>query len=331
MVAKGLKVISVLILSIMLFVGCTNNEKDINTSEKKKFKIGISQIVEHPALDLARKGFVEAFEEAGLIEQIDIEVQNAQGDIPTTQTIAQNFVSEKKDMILAIATPSAQSALNATKEIPIVITAVTDPVSSGLAKSLESSNNNVTGTSDMTPIKNQVKLLKKLVPNVERIGVIYNTSEANSEIQIKILEDLSSEFNFKVIKAGVTSVNDISQTLESLITEIDALYVPTDNMVASAMPLVSQRAIENKIPVIGAERAHVENGALATEGIDYFKLGLQTGKIAIDIMKGKDPKDISITTLKDTQLVINEDTAKKLGIEVDKNILDKAEVIKGGK
>ncbi|MCT4592653.1 MAG: ABC transporter substrate-binding protein [Anaeromicrobium sp.] len=330
MVVKNLKIIGILLIGLLILGGCGAN-KEVETSSHSKFKIGVTQIVEHPALDGAREGFIAAFEEAGLKDKIDIEVQNAQGDIPTTQTIAQNFVSSKKDMILAIATPSAQSAFNVTKDIPIVITAVTDPVEAGLADSLESSNNNVTGTSDMTPIKRQFELLKELVPDAKKVGVIFNTSEANSEVQVKMAEELSKEFNMELVKVGITNVNEISQGLESIIKDIHVLYVPTDNMVASAMPLVAEKCIENKVPVIGAEKAQVEGGALATEGIDYFKLGFQTGKIAIEVMNGKKPSEISIGTLKDTQLVINEDTAKKLNLEISEDLLKRAELVKGGK
>ncbi|PAB57122.1 ABC transporter substrate-binding protein [Anaeromicrobium sediminis] len=331
MVVKNLKIIGILLIGLLILGGCGAKTEVETASESKVFKIGVTQIVEHPALDGAREGFVAAFEEAGLTDKIDIEVQNAQGDIPTTQTIAQNFVSSKKDMILAIATPSAQSAFNVTKDIPIVITAVTDPVSAGLAESLESSNTNVTGTSDMTPIKRQFELLKELVPEAKKVGVIFNTSEANSEVQVKMAEELSKEFNVELVKVGITNVNEISQSLESIIKDIDALYVPTDNMVASAMPLVAEKCIENMVPVIGAEKAHVEGGALATEGIDYFKLGFETGKIAIEVMNGKKPSEISIATLKDTQLVINEDTAKKLNLNINEDLLKRAELIKGGK
>lgn len=321
-----------------LLVGCTASpsssvpeDKNINSSEKV-IKIGISQLVEHPALDASREGFVKALEENGYKdgENIKVEFQNAQGDIPTSQTIASSFVTDKKDLILAIATPAAQAAYNITKDIPILITAVTDPVEAGLVQSWEKTGTNVTGTSDMNPIDEQLKLLKKLLPNAKKVGILYNTSELNSEIQIKKFEELAPSFNLEVIKVGITNVNEIPQALEELLSKVDSIYVPTDNLVVSAMPLIVNQTIDKKVPIIGAEKGHVEAGALATEGIDYFKLGYQTGLMAIDIIKGKSPQDMSVDTLKDTELIINEGTAEKLQINIPEDLKKSAELIKGG-
>lgn len=321
-----------LVVAGLFLAGCNSAPVSKEAEKNNTIQIGITQIVEHPALDAARKGFVDALESKGFKdgEKVEIEFQNAQGDMTTTQTIAQKFVSEKKDMILAIATPSAQSAFNATKEIPIIVTAVTDPVAAGLVKTMEKPDTNVTGTSDAAPIDKQFKLLKRLIPNAKKVGILYNTSETNSEIQIKRAKKIAKEFDIEIITSGVTSVNEIPQSLQSIIGKIDVLYVPTDNMIASAMPLVSAKCTEENIPIIGAEKAHVENGALATEGIDYYKLGFQTGITAVEVLNGKEPKDLPITTLKDTQLVINEDVAKKLKIEIPKEIKENAELIKGG-
>ncbi|MBF8982818.1 ABC transporter substrate-binding protein [Lutibacter sp. B2] len=321
-----------LVVAGLFLVGCNSAPVSKEGKKENRIQIGITQIVEHPALDAARKGFVDALESKGFKdgEKVEIEFQNAQGDMTTTQTIAQKFVSEKKDMILAIATPSAQSAFNATKEIPIIVTAVTDPVSAGLVKTMENPDTNVTGTSDATPIGKQFKLLKTLIPKAKKVGILYNTSETNSEIQINRAKEIAKDFDIEIITSGVTSVNEIPQSLQSIIEKIDVLYVPTDNMIASAMPLVSAKCTEENIPIIGAEKAHVENGALATEGIDYYQLGFQTGITAVEVLNGKEPKDLAVTTLKDTQLVINEDIAKKLKIEIPKEIKENAEFIKGG-
>ena len=321
-----------LVVAGLFLVGCSSAPASEGAKKENTIQIGITQIVEHPALDAARNGFVDALESKGFKdgEKVEIEFQNAQGDMTTTQTIAQKFVSEKKDMILAIATPSAQSAFNATKEIPIIVTAVTDPVAAGLVKTMEKPDTNVTGTSDAAPIDKQFKLLKRLIPDAKKVGILYNTSETNSEIQIKRAKKIAKEFDIEIITSGVTSVNEIPQSLQSIIGKIDVLYVPTDNMIASAMPLVSAKCTEENIPIIGAEKAHVENGALATEGIDYYKLGFQTGITAVEVLNGKEPKDLPITTLKNTQLVINEEVAKKLKIEIPKEIKENAQLIKGG-
>ncbi len=309
-------------------IGCADSE----TSQKKEIiKIGIAQIVEHPALDASRKGFIDALASKGFKdkENIEIDFQNAQGDIPTAQTIAQNFVSQKKNMILAIATPTAQAAFNATKDIPILITAVTDPAEAGLVKSLEKGDTNVTGTSDMTPIKEQFMLIKKLIPSAKKVGILYNTSETNSEIQVNKAREIAKDFDLEIMTTGVTNVNEIDQGLNDLLERVDVLYVPTDNLMASAMALVSKKSTEKNIPIIGAEKAHVDLGALATEGIDYYKLGFQTGIMAVEVLNGKDPKDMPIETLKDTELIINMQALNKLNISIPEDLKEKATLIKG--
>jgi putative tryptophan/tyrosine transport system substrate-binding protein len=330
---KNIKSLSLIaLLTISLLTGCAKSTSSNSSQENKSVKIGISQIVEHPALDGARKGFIDALASGGFKEgeNLEIDFQNAQGDIPTAQTIAQNFASAKKDLILAIATPTAQAAFNATKDIPILITAVTDPVQAGLVKSLEKSETNVTGTSDAAPMEKQFELLKKLAPNAKRVGIIYNTSEANSEVQVEQAKKVAPKFGLEIVTSGVTNVNEISQSLDSLIKDIDVLYTPTDNVIASSISLISNKCIEKKIPIISAERGMVEGGALATEGIDYYKLGLQTGALAVEVLKGKKPSEMPVSTLEDTELVINIDTAKKLGITIPEELNSKAVIVKGG-
>lgn len=329
-----------IMLSVSLLAGCSAPAASGGASENKKsaqgknevFKIGIAQIVEHPALDASREGFIDALKEGGFKngENIDIEFQSAQGDPATAQTIAASFVADKKDMILAIATPTAQAAFNTTKEIPVLITAVTDPIEAGLVKSWEKTETNVTGTSDMAPIEEQFKLLKELIPSSKKVGILFNTSEVNSEIQLKMAEKIAPKFNLQIEKAGVTNVNEIPQAMQSLLDKVDVIYVLTDNMVASAMPLIVNESMKKNIPIIGSEKGHVEAGALATEGIDYYKLGFQTGLMAIEVINGKAPENMSIDTLKDTQLIINQNTADILKINISEELKKSAELIKGG-
>lgn len=314
------------LLALTLLAGCNSGGKD------KVIKIGIAQIVEHPALDSAREGFIEGLKSKGYEEgkNIEIDYQNAQGDMSVAQTIGNNFATQEKDLILAIATNMAQAVYNSTKDIPILITAVTDPVEAGLAESLDKPGTNVTGTSDAVPIKNQFELLKTLIPDAKKVGILYNTSEVNSEVQVKAAKEISGQFGLEIITTGITNVNDISQSLDSLLEDVDVIYVPTDNVVASSIPLIYSRAMEKNIPIIGSEEAHVESGALATEGLNYYKLGVQTGVMAAEVLEGKDPKDMAITTLKDTELVINMDTAKKLNIEIPEELLERAKIIESG-
>ena len=311
---KKILLVAVLALAILM-TGC-------GKKEESKTKIGITQIIEHPALDASKEGFLQALKDAGYDEsKVDIEFQSAQGDFGTAQTIANSYVQDKKDLILAIATPSAQAAYNATKEIPILITAVTDPESAGLT------GDNISGTSDMSPVKQQMELIKKLLPNAKKVGIVYNTSEQNSEFLVKKTIEECEKLSLEVITSGVTNVNEVSSALDSILGKVDVLYVPTDNLMTAAIPLVLQKTNAAKVPVIGSIKDMVEQGAVATETIDYYKLGYQTGEMAVRILKGESIKDMPVETLNDTQLIINKGAAEKIGISLD-NIedLDKAEI-----
>lgn len=332
MVGKKKILIGLLTLIVAgTLVSCKEDGQSSSNGEKK-YNIGISQLVQHPALDSAREGFIEGLKEKGYEEgkNITFDYQNAQGDNPTSQTIAQKFVSEKKDLILAIATTSAQAVYNSTKEIPTVFTAVTDPVSAGIAKDWKSSGTNLTGVSDMVPVDTQLELLLKLKPDTKVLGVIYNTSEANSVVQVEALKEEASKLNINIKEIGVTNVNEINQNLSAVIKDIDALYTPTDNTVASAYDLVGQISVKNNVPILGAEEAVVEKGGLVSIGIDYFKLGVETGYKAAEILEGKKPEEIEITTLSDMSIVINTDVAEKLNIDIPSDIEETARKVTGG-
>jgi len=313
------------ICSTLILSGC-------GSVGKKQFKIGISQIAEHPALNNAREGFIAGLESKGFKadDNIDIDFQNAQGDIANSQLIAQNFVSQDKDMIFAIGTPSAQGAANATSKIPVLITAVTDAVKAELVETAERSGTNVAGTSDAVPIDNQLKLMKTLLPHVEKVGIIYNTSEINSEVQIDQIKELAGGHGLEIIVVGVTNTNEVAQALQSIIGEVDVIYALTDNIAASAMPLITTEAMDRGKAVIGAESAHVESGALATDGINYYDLGFQTGLMAAKVLNGDDISEMPVSTLQEMELVINEETAEKLGITIPEDIKARAKMISGG-
>lgn len=331
MVAKKIVLLSSILLSMSLFAGCSSGEGNAS-ADGEMVNIGISQFASHPALDSAREGFLEALDSKGLKEgeNLKVELQNAEGDIATAQLIATSFTSNQKDLIFAIATPAAQVAFNTTKEIPIITTAVTDAVEAGLVESKERSGTNVAGTSDAVPIHKQVELIKEVVKDVKTIGVLYNTSEGNSEIQVNALKEAAKENNIEVIVKGVTSVNDISQGLDAILGSIDVLYTPADNMIASSMAIIASKAIEEKVPVMGAEEAHVQGGALITEGINYKKLGFEAGLMAVEVLEGQDIKELSVKASDETELVINEDTLEKLGITIDEAVMNRATLIKGG-
>jgi putative ABC transport system substrate-binding protein len=317
----------ILILSFsLLLIGVTACS---GMTSGKVFKIGISQLAEHPALDRAREGFIEALKEAGYEDgkNIKIEYQNAQGDVNNAQTIARKFTDENVDMILAIATQAAQAAANVTKEIPILITAVTDPVTAGLAESLDKPGKNVTGTTDINPVDEQIKLVKELVPQAERVGILYNSGEINSKIQVDIAKEIVEDLGMTLVEAAVSNSNEVSQATQSLMGRVDAIYVPTDNTIVSSIGAVIKAANENNIPVIGSERGQVDAGAVATKGIDYRELGKQTGQIAVEVIKGKKPQDTPIQKPKTVTLIINKKAAETIGLAIPEEILSKAEEV----
>lgn len=277
--------------------------------EPKNIEIGVTQIMEHPALDSARVGFEKALKDNGYGD-VKIDYQNAQGDFGTAQMIANSFAQGKKDLIYAISTPSAQAAYNVTKEIPILITAVTDVKTAGLV------GDNITGTSDATSIYKQLETITKILPKAKKVGIIYNTSEQNSQVQVASAKEESKKLGLEIIETGVTNVNDMAMGLDSLLDKVDVLYTPTDNLVVSATPLVLDKANRKNVPVVGCIEDQVAQGALITDTIDYEKLGYQTGEMAIRVLKGEEPKNMPVETLKNTQLIVNKKAAEKYGIDL---------------
>lgn len=309
-----------LMATMLLLAGCskyTDTRSDnTNESAKEVVTIGVTQIAEHPSLDQAREGFIKALEDKGYgADKVKINYKNSQGDVATAQTIAQGFVTDKVDLILAISTPSAQTAYNATKDIPILITAVTDPVSAGVANSLENSGTNVTGTSDASPLDAQLDLMVKLVGDVKKLGVIYNTGEVNSQVQVDQLQEACDKREIELVVKGITNINEAMQAMESL-GDVEALYMPSDNVLTSSMPAISSKALELKVPIIGSVESHVTEGGLATVGINYYELGYQTGLQAAQVLQGSQPTDIPIETLNKVDYIYNEETAKALGIKL---------------
>ena len=315
----------------LLLTGCGGGGGEKKADTKAQQKIGIVQLVEHNALDAANKGFVDGLKKRGFEEgkNITIDRQNAQADQSNLQNIGQRFISNKVNLIYAIATPSAQTMASLTKDIPIVGSAITDYVAAKLVASNEKPGGNVTGTTDMNPIKEQVDLLIKLVPNAKTVGVIYCSSEVNSEIQYKAFKKHAEAKGLKVEAATISTVNDIQQAAQSLVGKVDVFYAPTDNVIASAIPTLCSVTDPAKKPVICGEANMVKGGGLATYGIDYYQLGLQSGEMGADILEGKKkPADMSIQTAKELKLTINQKNAAALGVKIPDDMLKKAEVIK---
>lgn len=338
------KILTTLLASVMVLgtiVGCGNtadSEKDVTepvateapeaqaddeTSTVEAgpgdtvYNIGVLQFVQHDALDASNEGFFKALDDKGIKYKAD--QQNAAGETATCQTIAQTLVDNKNDLIFSIATPAAQSVAGITSDIPIVITAVTDPAASGLCDSNEKPGTNVTGTSDLTPIKEQMDLLKEILPETKTVGILFCSAESNSEIQAEMARKALDDLGIAHEDYVVSSSNEIQAVVESSIGKVDALYAPTDNVIAAAMSTVGMIATENNIPVICGEEGMVGEGGLATYGIDYFELGYKAGQMAADILvDGKNPADMPIGYLaaEECKLAVNEEIATALGIDV---------------
>ena len=306
---------------LLASTGCGGSQQ---AAGEKTYKIGVVQLVEHGALDEANRGFVDGLKERGyeVGKNVKFDQQNAQADQSNLQNIVQRFVSDKVDLICAIATPSVQSAANVTKEIPIVGTAVTDYVSAKVVQSNEKPGGNVTGTSDLSPIADQIDLLMKLYPNAKTIGTIYSSSEINSEIQVKAMKEYAASKGLTVRVATISTVNDIQQAAQSIVGEVDVFYEPSDNIIASAMPTLTSVTDPAGKGIICAVPTMVQAGGLATYGIDYYKLGVQTGAMAADILEGKcKPADMPIETAHELMLVINKKNAEKIGLTIPDDIL----------
>ena len=287
------------------------------TTSDKTYKIGVLQYVQHDALDASNEGFFAALDDLGV--KYDADQQNAAGEASSCQTIAETLVNNGNDLIFAIATPAAQSVAGTTADIPILLTAVTDPAESGLVESNDAPGGNVTGTSDLTPVTEQIDLLKELIPDAKTVGVLYCSAESNSVLQADMAKKACKAAGLEAADYTVSSSNEIQTVVESMIGKVDAIYAPTDNMIAAGMATVAMIANENKIPVICGEEGMVKEGGLATYGINYYKLGYKTGEMAAKVLtEGADPASMPVEYLsaEECSLLINKETADTLGIDV---------------
>ncbi len=316
------KLAAVLLLAALVVITSPEAKKEKSATAEPTYKIGILQVAEHPALDAARKGFIDGLADAGFVdgENITITYLNAQGDQSNLKVMSQSLVAEQNDLILGIATPAAQALANETSDIPIITTAVTDLEEAKLVESNEKPGTNVTGTSDMTPIKEQLDLIKLLVPDAETVGFLYNSSEVNSKLQVDIAEQIAKDLGFKTTSMSVTNTNDVAQNMQILAQKSDVIYVPADNTLASAMATIGDISLQTQVPVIGAESNHVTNGALATVGVDYFKLGQQTAEMAVNVLNGQSTETMAVQTQTTFDTVINQEVAEKLGITIPKEL-----------
>ena len=292
-------------------------------ADKKKdvFRIGISQFITHQSLDATREGFVDELAKQGYVEgkNIEIHLQNAQGEQRNLKTISQQL-SESSDVVLAIATPSAQSLANTTQTTPVIFSAVTDPVSAKLVESREHPGGNVTGTSDQSSdaISTQINLIKKVLPKAKSIGILYTQSEPNSVVQKDEAKRLLEEKGFTVVEKTILDSNNVKAAAESLMTEVDMVFVPTDNIISSTMETVKQVSIKHKVPVFGGSTEMVALGGLYNYGTNYEELGRQTARMLVRILKGEKPENIAVELPEKLELHTNQEMAAALGIDISK-------------
>ena len=307
----------------------TKDTKSTETESKDSYTIGISQFAEHGSLDNCREGFLEGLKEAGIEEGKNLKVNydNAQADTGTAGTIADSYVSKKVDLICAIATPSAMSAYNAamSADIPVVYTAVSDPVGAGLAKEDGSNAGNITGSCDLLPVDEQLKMIRKMLPDAKKIGILYTTSEANSVSTIKEYKKVSDKYGFEIVDTGINTLADVDMAAADLVGKVDCICNLTDNTVVSALQTVIAAADEKNIPVFGSEIEQVKSGCLASMGIDYIALGKQTGEMAAKILKGESKaEEMPYEVCSGASLYVNTAVADKLNFELDQATVDGA-------
>ena len=313
---------SALMLSL---AGCSQTGGSSSSGEAETLRIGIIQPMEHESLDAAREGFVQALADHGYTDgdTIVLDYQNAQGDSSALLTISQRFVGDDCDLVLAIGTGAAQSIASQTSEIPVLITAVTDPVDAGLVQSSEAPGTNVTGTNDMNPIREQLELIPEILPDAQTVGLLYTSSEDNSILPIEEAKAILEEMNLDYVEQTVTGSNDVQQAVQSIVTRCDAIYIPTDNTFASAMPLVGSVVMESGTPVICGATGMVETGGLITLGLNYYNLGYQTGEMAVQVLEGADPASMPVQSQNQYDYVVNEEMLSALGMELPQSLLEK--------
>ena len=324
---KCCAVLTIAAMAATMVAGCGNGK-----GAEEQYKIGMVQLVTHGAADVASEGFVQALADNGLVEgeNLTLIARNGQNEQSNLEGIAQTFVNEEVDLICAVSTSTAQVMASATTEIPIVGAAITNYEEARLVESNEAPGYNVTGTSDQNPIEKQGELILELVPEVKTVGIIYNSSEINSQLQVATMEEYLRQQGVAVQKAAFSNINSMQQVTQNLVGQVEAIYLPTDNTVASSMPQIITIAEEAELPVICSEVAQVEAGGTATYGIDYYKLGYQTGEMAVKILKEKaDPATMPIeyAAEEDLTLVLNQGEADRIGLAIPQDLLEQAKIV----
>ncbi|MDY3996946.1 MAG: ABC transporter substrate-binding protein [Dorea longicatena] len=325
------KMVTVLLTAAMvtaMTAGC-GKSSDSGSDKKESYTIGIEQFAEHGSLDNCREGFLKGLEDEGIKEgdNLTVKYKNAAADMGTAKQISDSLVSDKVDLVCAIATPSAQSAYNAAMkaDIPVIYTAVTDPVAAELADKDGKPVGEVTGTSDKLPVEEQLKMIREMLPDAKKIGIMYTTSEANSVSAIEEYKSLVKKYDFELVEKGITTTADVSLAADDLLSKVDCITNLTDNTVVASLPTILDKANEKKIPVFGSEIEQVKIGCLAAEGIDYIALGKQTGKMAAKVLKGEaEASEQNFETITEPGFYVNNKVAENLGITVPDDLANNA-------
>ena len=313
------------LLCVSAMAGCASNgAKDAASGET--YKIGVLQYADHPSLDNCREGFKQGLEAEGI--SYDLTEQSAKADDATNTQIAQQFISQGMDLVCGIATPSAQACYNAAYEakVPVIFNAVSDPVAANLAVSATEAMDGITGVSDMLPVDEQLKLIREMLPDAKKIGILYTTSEANSVSTIESYKEKVGDYGFELVDIGITNAAEIPQAVDLLVSQVDCISNMTDNTVVANLPVLIEKANAAGIPVFGSEEEQVGNGCIASAGIDYIDLGKKAGIMAARVLKGEDIKSIPYETLTESKITINTDAAASIGVTIPQSIIDRAEV-----
>ena len=326
---KFMTVLMILVLSMAMMAGCGTDDSRGDASQDKVFKVGILQLMEHPSLNTIRESIIEGLADEGYtdVENLEIDYKNGQNDMTNMKTIAQAFVADKCDVIVAIATPAAQAVLSETTEIPIIFAAVTDPVDAELVDSLENPGGNVSGTSDEVSAEAIMELAKQITPGFKTIGALYSAGEDNSDSVVKGLKEYAEANGYEVVESTVTNTSEVQQAAQYLADKVDVVYSPIDNTVASSMAVATEIFNNAKIPFYVSADSMVQDGGLATYGIDYTVLGKETAKMVAQIFGGADVSTMAVVKMNDMNIYVNTKTADAIGVEIPQSILEKATVL----
>lgn len=309
-----------------LFLALAASAALVLPAKAEEVTVAVTAIVEHPALDAVRDGVKDALNEAGYKEGegLTFVYQSAQGNPATAAQIARQFIGDDPNVIVPISTPSAQAVVSATRDIPVVFTAVTDPLGAQLVKDMDKPGGNVTGLSDMSPVAAHVDLIKEIMPGVKTIGYLYNSGEANSVSLLAVLKEAADAAGIAVVESAATKTAEVQGAARALIGRADAIYVPTDNTIISALESAVAVAEEAKVPLFTADTDSVARGSIAALGFNYYDVGKQTGEVVVRILKGENPGDIAVKVAEGTDLVVNKTQAAKVGLELPESVLSRA-------